>query len=67
MKTETYNPFKVEKRIVSKFLIIPFKDNGKWHFFKRVLMVQLLLPMPIVYGFDWYNSNIATIDDIINI
>jgi hypothetical protein len=67
MITSTYNPYKVKKRIVVKFLLIPFKDKGKYHFFKKVLMVQFLLPMPIMWSYDWFDSHIATIEDIINI
>lgn len=67
MNTETYNPMKVKKRLVFKFLLLPFKDKGKWYWFKEVLMVQFLLPMPIIWSYDWFDSHIATTDDIINI
>lgn len=61
-----------KKRIVSKFLLFPFKDKGKWHWMRRVLMVEILIltapilpvPIPII---EWVNLRIATIDDLINI
>ncbi len=61
-----------DKRIKSKFLLLPFKDEAGWHWMRRVNMVQryelTITPFPVfVQTFDWHNLYIATIEDYIKI
>lgn len=56
------------KKVVKKFLLIPFKDKNRgWQWMKSVLMVEVLLPDPVIVSMGWYNLRIATVDDLIEL